>query len=179
MTATGTVADSLMRNKDIKLAFSVAVFAEWDENDSYREAEQPARIGRALVDAIHKHLANAKIGYLFREKMAEHDKTKLAKASKVGAKLAFYTDLDFLIEVNHEAWMTLSQEQRVALIDHELCHFGVEDDTKGDTRHLLLSHDVEEFEAIVKRWGFWKPDLTKFGVVVGEQLDLLQAAQQS
>jgi hypothetical protein len=27
----------------------------------------------------------------------------------------------------------------------------------------LLGHDVEEFHAIVSRWGLWKPDLKVFG----------------
>ncbi|EPF6239734.1 putative metallopeptidase [Acinetobacter baumannii] len=49
-----------------------------------------------------------------------------------------------------------------ALIEHELCHIGVERDEDGDPiisemtglpKHYLAGHDVEEFVGVVKRWG--------------------------
>lgn len=168
------IADGVMRRKDIRLAFELPVFVDWPEDsEGYEEAEQPARIGRALVDAVHKHLANKRIGYLYRETMSKNDKVTLAKASKVGAKLKHFAELDFLIEVNHTAWKNLTEEQRVALIDHELCHFGVEDTPDGE-RLLILGHDLEEFGAIVRRWGLWMPDVESFARTLADQGDLFK-----
>lgn len=169
-------AEAILRRKDIKQAFDLPLLSEWQKGDSYREAEQPARIGRALIDELHTHLVNARIGYVFREKMADRDRVTLAKASKVGAKLQYFSNLDFLIEVNWEAWVELSHEARVALMDHELCHFDREEnDETGAVSWVMKSHDVEEFGQIVTRWGLWRPDLERFGKVVSEQLELAVA----
>lgn len=167
-------ADALLRNKDIDLALSLPVSpATWPEDDdapSFIDAEQPARIGRILIKEAHQHLVNAKIGYLYREKMSEHDKTKLAKASRVGAKLRHFSDLDFIVEVNHEAWLKLEDHQKVALIDHELHHFGVGD----EGGYTMVSHDLEEFNAIVRRWGLWMPDVRDFGRAMADQGELFE-----
>lgn len=138
----------------------------WDEREAFALAVQPAAIGGVLVDAIHTHLVNAKIGYLFRKKMAKRDRVVLGTASKASGKVAFYSKLDLLIEVNWEQWLLASPPERCALIDHELCHFGREEDEKGRTVYTLVSHDLEEFGSIVRRWGLWKSDVKAFASVV-------------
>lgn len=80
----------------------------------------------------------------------------------VADDLAFYSDKDFLVEVNWSAWRLLSGPQRVALIDHELCHFSISQSEKGDTLKTILGHDVEEFHDIVSRWGLWHAPLKMF-----------------
>ena len=135
---------------------------EWREEDDYREALQPEAIGGVLVRTIHSGLANAKIGYLFREKLKDRDRARLAQASRVSGKLAHYSELDLLVEVNWETWRFLTDEQRAALIDHELAHFTREEDSKGRTVYKIVSHDLEEFNAIVRRWGRWKRDVDHF-----------------
>lgn len=168
---SNATANALMQSDAIERALAVHVLAVWPEHTPFTTAEQPAAIGAVLVSTLHRHLAGAQIGYVFREDISSHDKTTLAKASKAGSKLGFFTGLDLCIDVNHTAWLTLSSEQRVALIDHELCHFGLEETDKGE-KYVLLSHDVEEFGAIVSRWGLWKSDLYAFGRVVAEQGEL-------
>jgi hypothetical protein len=67
-------------------------------------------------------------------------------------------------------WTTLSKEQRVALVDHELCHFEVEypdDDEKQRTIHIT-GHDVEEFTAVIERHGAWRPPLEDLARAAGE-----------
>jgi hypothetical protein len=68
--------------------------------------------------------------------------------------------------------------QRVALVDHELCHFGREEDDKGNRSWVLVSHDIEEFKGIVERWGLWRPDLVVFSgaVVHAHQLGLFDGS---
>lgn len=61
----------------------------------------------------------------------------------------------FLVLVWNHAWQAMSQPQRNALIDHELCHIR-EDDNGG---LVLIGHDLEEFTDIVKRHGQWSPDI--------------------
>lgn len=73
----------------------------------------------------------------------------------------------FVIEIASDMWGTddelgnrfgLSDAQRVALVDHELCHCTVNEDGVP----TLLHHDVEEFGQVVERHGLWKPDLAWF-----------------
>ncbi len=146
----------------------------WPEEKTFLEAPQPEAIGKVLVDSIHQHLHAAEIGYLFREKMTDRDRTRLAQASRVTGKLAHYSNLDLLIEVNWEQWRILPDARRIALIDHELCHFAKDADNKGNTVYKVVAHDLEEFNAIARRWGAWKRDLHRFGQALhaGEQQDL-------
>ncbi len=174
--------DALRSHHDALVkALATPIFWEWPEETTYVDADQPEAIGAVLVRAIHDELANAKIGYLFRKKMQEHDRTKLAQASRVGGKLNHFTNLDCLIEVNHEKWVLLTDERRIALIDHELSHFALNIADDGAKSYVMVSHDVEEFSSIVNRWGFWTSDIERFGRAVerARQLDIFKAIDPS
>lgn len=157
-------------------ALSVAQLRDWPEGEKYHDALQPEAIGHVLVGALHDELVNAEIGYLFREKLTDRDRVRLAQASKVSGKLAHYTHLTFLIEVNFAEWILLPDAKKIAVIDHELCHFTIGEDSEGNPKPALVSHDVEEFNAIVRRWGTWKRDLERFAHAITsyEQLDVFE-----
>lgn len=62
----------------------------------------------------------------------------------------------FLIVVQWETWeYLLTPAQRRALIDHELCHVGVDRNDKGDLVYSIIEHEYEEFPEIVARHGIW------------------------
>lgn len=159
--------------EDIAKALATPLLMTWDKAQPYREASQPMAVGD-VVRALHPDIADARIGYIFREKIQKRDRTILATASKVGGKLGYFSSLDLLIEVNWQAWKRLDPRQRLALIDHELSHFGTEEDEEtGDEKFVLVSHDVEEFSGIVQRWGLWKSDVVRFArVILSVQGDL-------
>lgn len=148
------------------------VLAEWPTGDEgakagYTVAHQAERLGRVLIPALHEVLQNARIAYLFREDMKAGGRRKLGQASKVGAKVHFLTEHDFILELNWSAWRELTSEQRIALVDHELEHCDYDFET---SRFTLRDHDVEEFGAIVRRWGLWQPTLERFGRDVSQAL---------
>jgi hypothetical protein len=149
-------------------ALATPLLMTWDDEVDYHEAEQPAAIGRVLVKALHVHLREAKVGYLFRKDIKHRGVGVFAQASKIGGKLAHYSHLDLLVEVSWMRWTILSPARRVALIDHELSHFGREETDKGETKYLILPHDLEEFDAIARRWGAWRPQVASFGNALGE-----------
>jgi len=134
------------------------------------EAEQPGAIATAIIPMLHKHLLDAKVSYLFVEEKHERDRIKLGHAAKASTKLRFLAQVDYIVEFNWTAWSDLTAAQRVALVDHELCHCAGKDD-KG--KWVEKGHDVEEFTAIVGRWGPWTGDLQQFGRVMAAQLRLL------
>lgn len=69
----------------------------------------------------------------------------------------------FLISIWYEGWVNMTPEQRRALIDHELCHCIVEEDEEtGNTKLGMRGHDIEEFNEIVSRHGFWRPEVQTF-----------------
>lgn len=138
----------------LQTALDVTVEAEWPDELKYQVAEQAQAIAAALIPAFHQHLVNLKVCYLFREKISE----KLGVAMRASGKLAHFTGFDFVIEFNWSAWLQLSSTQRIALVDHELCHCVLDDDGYPAMR----KHDVEEFGDIVKRYGLWRPDLAAF-----------------
>lgn len=151
---------------NLEIALHGPVPATWDDADHYVEARQPREIGEALVEVVHRDVQDARIAYLFRKDMAKGgDRVQLAHAAKVSKKWQFLAQVDFVIEVNWTKWRELTPRQRVALVDHELCHCGRDLDNE---KWVLVHHDVEEFGNIVRRWGCWKPDLEMFS----KQLDL-------
>jgi hypothetical protein len=153
----------------LQKALSTAIPAVWPEETAFEEADQVRAIGTVLVQTIHKHLAEARIRFLFVEGMERPDRIILGKCARSQPIVSFLAGVDFVITVNWEAYGTLTPEQRIALIDHELCHAGINE--KG--KWVVLSHDIEEFRPIIRRWGFWKSDVEAFAAEVGAQLELL------
>lgn len=152
-------------------ALAVPLLVAWDESDDapdFVDAPQPEAIAKVLIQtSAHQHLVNASIGYLFRQKMTGRGVTIWAKASKVSGKLHHFSDLEFLIEVNWSQWKVLSDARRIALMDHELAHCGQEDTEKG-SKWVMIPHDLEEFNAIARRWGSWRPSMAAFANALGE-----------
>lgn len=142
---------------------------EWPEGAKYLEAPQCSAIAELMIPRLHKHLVGALIGYVFREEMAGRSRVVLAKAAKAGGALAWLTGYDFLISFNFNRWLELELGARCALVNHELSHFEKDHETG---KFFVVGHDLEEFHAIVRRWGFWKPDLVSFAEVVKVQLEL-------
>ena len=94
-----------------------------------------------------------------------HRKLVFATTKKImglNAALAKNDDPFFCIVISHPVWEVLPQKHRDALVDHELCHCGVEVDEKGEVKLVLRNHDVQEFSEIVRRYGPWNPDVQEF-----------------
>lgn len=75
----------------------------------------------------------------------------------------------FAVVIAKPVWDILDEKQRLALVDHELCHFDL-DEEKGTP--VLRSHDVEEFGEIVKRHGLWRDEVRRLVEVGAKQLSL-------
>lgn len=69
---------------------------------------------------------------------------------------------EFIVLLNADRWELLSIDQRRALIDHELCHCAISVDEAGDRKPRIQGHDLEEFDAVVRRNGMWKKDIEHF-----------------
>ncbi|MGH3680591.1 MAG: putative metallopeptidase [Natronosporangium sp.] len=156
---------------------------------SYTTAAAVERIAEQLIEAHHKHLADVSIRYLWRDKAAtSKGNVVLGKARKVSGLSAHLVHLVrkdeppeevefFVLEIAADIWDTLTEAQQTALVDHELCHFGVEIPEKPDKdrRLVLRGHDLEEFAGVVERHGLWRPEIETFRAAAAAQLTLDEA----
>ena len=142
----------------------------------YTVAQPVERIAEQLIRRHHRHLLDVPIRYLFRDKaVVSRGRVVLGKARKVSGLAAHLVHLVrkdeppdqvefFVIEIARDGWEGLTEAQRAALVDHELCHLGVDipDDATSDRKLVLRGHDLEEFAAVVERHGMWRPAIEDF-----------------
>jgi hypothetical protein len=139
---------------------------------TYRPAPPVAAIADTLIGDHHPHLKDVHIVYLWRPKAASSKgAVVLGKARKItglNAQLVAFASPEPLAD--EDTWETLTEAQRTALVDHELCHLGVDIPEKADKdrKLIILGHDLEEFAAVVERHGLWRPDVETFRAVMGQ-----------
>lgn len=153
----------------------------------YKRAPEVESIARDLIKRVdqHKNLAHVRVEYVWRPDASKSKgRLILAKARKIGGLNAFLANVDaidvvdepnqpfFVIEVAADTWEKLTADQRIALVDHELCHCVVDFDADGNPAMSMRGHDLEEFACIVERHGLWASDVARFGSAVAEQLAL-------
>lgn len=132
----------------------------------FTAAPEVRRIAERVIAEHHDHLRSTRIEYLFRSEASKAGgKIVLGKARLIKGLEALLATPDiveddpdatseslafFAIEVAHDAWLLLSQKQRAALVDHELCHCRIEDTEDGPVLRIA-AHDIEEFSEVFKR----------------------------
>lgn len=150
----------------------------------YQFLDEAEKVAANAIENWHPHLRDVKIAHLAKIKAGEGTsvnpatgelivkkkrgrkpsgragkKVTMAKTSLVSPKtLALAVEnYKFIIEYDPVIWRSLTIEQQLALVDHELCHCGVDADGC-----YMKHHDLEEFRSIVTRHGFWKDDVKAF-----------------
>jgi len=104
---------------------------------------------------LDSKIKEAKIVYLF----STRKKSNFAgKIQKPGGTWKYLSDYDFVVIIHQESWNNFAQDQKKALLYHELSHvFHKEKDNKIIWK--LRVHDVEEFINVVEHFGYWSPML--------------------
>ena len=146
----------------------------------FEEATVVREMAQSIIMEHHPHLHDARdmVGYYFRHGSSDW----AGKAHKCTAFERHVTGYMLFVYINHDAWKALKHEQRLALVDHELCHFfrkseqvyspdaqqfvdkwlSVDDSDSWSMR----DHDVEEFSEIIVRHGLWEQGIEKFAAAV-------------
>jgi Putative phage metallopeptidase len=127
-----------------------------------------------LVEAHHQDLHDARIALAWCTSWkpdvdANVTLGKCKKASDLDRELAAY---DFIILLREAFWTDpqVSDLQRRALLDHELCHAAVAcdrhgepvEDERGRIVYRTRKHEIEDFTCIAERYGCWTRDLQQF-----------------
>lgn len=129
----------------------------------YFPAPEIERIAERLIEIFKPELEAFTIRYVFNADNPTKDGrevTALArKITGLNAYLAGEPDGFFVLEFGRPAFEELTEAQLVAVVHHELCHFGI-----SDTGNLwIIPHDVEEFSEVVKIHGAYDLNLMIFG----------------
>ena len=74
------------------------------------------------------------------------------------------TGVEAVIWVNQKVWVQLEPREREAILAHELCHFGENDN--GDVK--VIEHDVEEFGFVARHYGAWNASLGQLRLALTE-----------
>ncbi|MFP7694200.1 putative metallopeptidase [Bacillus subtilis] len=147
----------------------------------FEESKELRQLAESIIDENHPHLKDAKqqIGFYLREGNSKW----AGKAKKCTAFERHMTDYMLFVFINKAAWETMPEEQRAALVDHELCHFTREEweepDPKDPSKWVTVygaatdpdswgirEHDVEEFSEIIERHGLWDTGIETFAEAV-------------
>jgi hypothetical protein len=98
---------------------------------------------------------------------------KCKRASDLDRELSAF---DFVVILRKEFFedLAVKDPQRLAILDHELCHAAPKldvdgeqlEDDKGRKVWRLRKHDIEEFSEIVARHGCYKRDIEQFAVAL-------------
>lgn len=138
----------------------------------WREAPDLLEMAQPIIDAHHEHLQGYPLRILWRSKMRKVGGAYAAATAEIvqgrnasllmseGEKAMEGQESGFkffLIEVAEDAWESFSDKQRLALLDHELMHCGVDDEGEMTT----IPHDRELFYAEIERHGLWEKRLEK------------------
>lgn len=128
----------------------------------------------SLVSSHHDELVDAKIALAWCTswKPDVDGRVTLGKCKKASDLDRELSEWDFIILLRRQFWLDtlVKDEQRKALLDHELCHATVKMDkflepvvdARGRKIWRVRKHDIEEFGCIVERYGCYKRDLEQF-----------------
>ena len=97
--------------------------------------------------------AGISIGYLGSDKEKKSkQRAVLGECIKVKDLYKAYIPHDFLIVIYEPNTQELTEEQLKILLYHELLHVGM-NDSGTETRYVVNPHDVEDFRAVLDRYG--------------------------
>lgn len=151
-----------------------------NEGPKIRWSEAAEQIAQELIPLHHRDISEAKIAFLFTSaQMTKNGKRKWATVKRLTGPAQYLSGhdkkrnasgYDFVMTISEKAWDELAPAQRVALVDHELCHI-----RREDGQWKIGAHDLEEFACIIERHGLWQSDTREFVRRV-QQLNLPLAA---
>jgi len=134
--------------------------------DRWKAGEEVQQSLRETVGKAHPHLADIvdEIIVIFKDKASRKGgQPILGKTSKAPALISVLGErqYQFVIELGADTWVLLDDDQRNALLDHQLSFIGGEEDEKtAEMKYHLTTPDISYFSGEVERHGHWRPDLS-------------------
>lgn len=123
-----------------------------------KAGEEVLKVVSEMAEKNHPRLGGHELAVLMQDKATEKaGKIILATASLPPARMKplLAEEVEFVICIAADQWANLTPEKRQAVVDHELCHCGLDADTG---KPYIRGHDYEEFGEVAERHGFWRED---------------------
>lgn len=129
-------------------------------------------IAREVIEKWHPDLMDASIAFIFRsEAPTSNGRITYGAASRIKPEHQLLgLDHDFFIWLAQDKWYTLTDAQKMALVDHELCHCTFNDKDQAK----MVDHDIQEFACIIERHGFWWPHPERFIEAVQAAMPMME-----
>lgn len=130
--------------------------------DVWKAGDEVMNTATDLIAKHHPNLAviEGEIAILFREKAATNGEAViLGRTAKAPAILGVLGEVDFkfIITLAADEWASLSDEQKLAALDHHLCACGViENADTGVLKCFVKLPDMAFYKDEVERHGFWR-----------------------
>lgn len=124
----------------------------------YEKAPEVEDISKELITTLplDDGIVEAKIAYLFVLKKESYFKGQIQKPE--GA-LQVLLEYDFVMLIHKNTWNELDENQKKALVYHELLHVTHTETKEGKIVWKLRRHEVEEFVQVVRHFGNWSEEL--------------------
>ena len=153
--------------------------------ESMYEAPEVAEVANSLINSVPEHfgLKGVKIAYLFSDKKQKDgaiDRINWSYVKPTGKELRAHDDGVpwFVMVINEYVWQELDENQRKALIDHELSHCKIQINGEGFRSPVTKQHDYSDFSGVIARYGAWSPTLKDWGQhIKSDQLDMFEKVE--
>lgn len=123
---------------------------------TYVTSSQLDKLGEEVLKELFSFPVKPKIKFL----MLESEKSAYCgKCSRTDGKWKYLTDYDYVIEMWNGFWNSSSDNQKKALLYHELMHIKCKETNRGKIIWSIRKHDVEEFVSVIENFGIWNPTL--------------------
>lgn len=128
----------------------------------YKAGDEVIVSVKDLIAKYHPDLAmhDDEIAILFKDKATQvGDVVVLGKSTKASPILALLSEkpYKFVITLAADEWSSLTDKQKLALLDHHLCACKAKEDAQtGETKFWIQPPDVGFYQAELERHGFWR-----------------------
>lgn len=117
-----------------------------------------AEMARELIDTLPElqyiRYSQVRIEYLISNQAKKSaGGTVHGECEKIPAKYKWAIDADFTVTIFSPNCAHMTEEQLKILLFHELLHVGIEQNDESGEDYRIISHDLEDFKAIIDRYG--------------------------
>jgi len=141
--------------------------------DIWKADSDTVDLANRVIKQYRPELSGTEICYIFKEKASKRGgKIIVATARRVSDKDNIIhshegkPEYEFLITIGANAWTSLTPDQKVAVMHHELRHCGYKETKDGDLKPVIIPHDLEEFIDVVETHGFYFRDILDFATKI-------------
>ena len=128
-----------------------------EKNKSYVQSQELEAYANEVIKKKHMTIP-ANVAYVLVYPYI--GKAVAGRCIRANSMTKLFGECDYIIQMSGDLWDRLDEERQEILMYHELLHILVTQDKKGNSVYKLRDHDVQDFEAIIRKYGIeWLSEL--------------------